>query len=83
DVSGTNLVCPPDYSACGTTQSPNAAFCGTCQSFCKTCYQSAAGGAGTVSLGAIIGIVVAAMVILLLLGATLLYFTHKIKLKPQ
>ncbi|CAI6001337.1 unnamed protein product, partial [Closterium sp. NIES-64] len=82
DVSGTNLVCPPDYSACGTTQSPNAAFCGTCQSFCKTCYQSA-GGAGTVSLGAIIGIVVAAMVILLLLGAALLYFTHKIKLKPQ
>ncbi|CAI5464451.1 unnamed protein product, partial [Closterium sp. Yama58-4] len=80
DISGTSLVCPPDHSACATPQSPNTSFCGTCGSFCKTCSQSAAGG---VSVGAIIGIVVGAVVLLLLLGATLLYFRHKIKLKPQ
>ncbi|GJP41306.1 hypothetical protein CLOM_g972 [Closterium sp. NIES-68] len=37
NISGTNLTCPPDYTACGETQSPETAFCQTCPSFCNTC----------------------------------------------
>ncbi|GJP32886.1 hypothetical protein CLOM_g17478 [Closterium sp. NIES-68] len=37
NMSGTNLTCPPDYNACGPTQSPKTAFCHTCSSFCSTC----------------------------------------------
>ncbi|GJP60656.1 hypothetical protein CLOP_g17879 [Closterium sp. NIES-67] len=36
-ITGTNLTCPPDYTACGPTQSPKTVFCRTCPSFCSTC----------------------------------------------
>ncbi|GJP30710.1 hypothetical protein CLOM_g4854 [Closterium sp. NIES-68] len=36
-ITGTNLTCPPDYTACGPTQSPKTGFCRTCPSFCSTC----------------------------------------------
>ncbi|GJP67900.1 hypothetical protein CLOP_g24658 [Closterium sp. NIES-67] len=37
NISSTNLTCPPDYTACASTQSPKTAFCRTCPSFCNTC----------------------------------------------
>ncbi|GJP47232.1 hypothetical protein CLOM_g6444 [Closterium sp. NIES-68] len=86
NISGTNLTCPPDYTACGPTQSPKTAFCRTCPSFCSTCAtnssspsSSESSEGGGVSVGVIIGIAVAAGVILLLLIATLLYFVHKMQ----
>ncbi|GJP78690.1 hypothetical protein CLOP_g8959 [Closterium sp. NIES-67] len=45
NISGTNLTCPPDYIACGPTQSPKTAFCRTCPSFCSTCGKPSPGSA--------------------------------------
>ncbi|GJP67885.1 hypothetical protein CLOP_g24644 [Closterium sp. NIES-67] len=95
NISGTNLTCPPDYIACGSTQSPKTAFCRTCPSFCSTCGKpapdsstnssttsSSSGGRG-VSTGVIIGVAVAAGVVLLLLIAVLLCFRHTMQLKRK
>ncbi|GJP38708.1 hypothetical protein CLOM_g23126 [Closterium sp. NIES-68] len=97
NISGTNLTCPPDYIACGPTQSPQTAFCRTCPSFCSTCGKpspatnsssessssAAASGGGGVSVGVIIGIAVAAGVILLLIIVVLLYFRQKMQQKKK
>ncbi|CAI5463729.1 unnamed protein product [Closterium sp. Yama58-4] len=79
-TSNTSLACPDRYSSCGVPQNPSNGFCHTCADFCTSCDKSqlpappaANQGKAGVSVGAIVGAVVAACAALLGLALILYY----------
>ncbi|CAI5495801.1 unnamed protein product, partial [Closterium sp. Naga37s-1] len=76
-LNGTAVTCPPDSTPCVVQQSSQSAFCSACPSFCSTCVKSAPAtphspeaspsqsGSG-LSVGAIAGIAVAAVMLLII-----------------
>ncbi|CAI7877172.1 unnamed protein product [Closterium sp. NIES-53] len=68
-TSGTSLACPDSYTSCGVPQNMSSAFCHSCPNFCSTCDQSK-----PFPVGAIIGIVVGAVVVIALFALALYYF---------
>ncbi|CAI5459406.1 unnamed protein product [Closterium sp. Yama58-4] len=78
--SNTSLACPDRYSSCSVPQNPSNGFCHTCADFCTSCDKSqlpappaANQGKAGVSVGAIVGAVVAACAALLGLALILYY----------
>ncbi|CAI5489773.1 unnamed protein product, partial [Closterium sp. Naga37s-1] len=67
-TSSTSLKCPDSYTSCGVPQNTSSAFCRTCPDFCATCDQSK-----PFPVGAIIGIVIGAVVVIVLFALILYY----------